>query len=100
MITAIALGLALTLTAAEMPESAVPTDDGRPAATEVVETKSVQARVVEQTRAPEAPVIQEVERTESNRDAAMDRQMAPRGSFWWVVGALVVAGIILYVLVG
>jgi hypothetical protein len=99
MITAIALGLALSLSAAEMPESAVPADDGKPAATEVVEAKAVQVKVVEQTRAPEASIIQEVERSEVNRDA-MDRQMAPRGSFWWVVGALVIAGIILYVLVG
>jgi uncharacterized membrane protein YdbT with pleckstrin-like domain len=104
MNTIVALGLALTISAAEAPATAETgpeeTRSAKATATEVVEATAVKAVVVESTRDVEAPsIITEVEQRESNRETAMDRQMAPRGSFWWMVGVIVIAGIILFVLV-
>lgn len=43
--------------------------------------------------------VQESARAESlARDLRDDRQLAQRGSFWWLVGVIVVAGVLLAVL--
>ena len=40
----------------------------------------------------------EIEERSSTADEAAAAQLGPRGSFWWVVGVIVVAGVILAVL--
>jgi hypothetical protein len=52
--------------------------------TEVVATASQQEKVQESARAESL--------------ARDDRQLGPRGGFWWIVGVIVVAGVILAVL--
>ncbi len=43
--------------------------------------------------------VQESARAESlARDVRDDRQLAQRGSFWWLVGVIVIAGVLLAVL--
>ncbi len=43
--------------------------------------------------------VQESARAESlARDLRDDRQLAQRGSFWWLVGVIVIAGVLLAVL--
>jgi hypothetical protein len=61
--------------------------------------------LVEEPAAPAQPelVVGEVEipsRAEAAAETPAAQDMPRRGSFWWMVGVIVVAGVILYVLVG
>lgn len=84
------LALSLTATALSATE-ARPADDVRP---EVVPTV-----VADAESRPEAAMnlteVQLEERSTSSDAAAV--QVGPRGSFWWVVAVIVVAGVILAV---
>lgn len=65
------------------------------------EVKPTVARV--EQRKPAAPDVElseakVQESRESKADAAATQEMPRRGSFWWLVGVIVVAGIILAVL--
>jgi hypothetical protein len=44
-----------------------------------------------------APAQEKVQDSRAARDLRDDYQLGPRGSFWWLVGVVVVAGIILAV---
>ena len=85
--------LALLLTAA--PLSATEKKPAEPYVPNVV-----QSEVAKPAPSPEASMhLSEIEVGErpAARDAA-PAQLGPRGSFWWVVGVIVVAGVILAVL--
>lgn len=74
------------------------------AATEVESVVSTPAPAVvveAPAEAPDAPAmhLQEIQVEERNTVAAADAAQFPaRGSFWWLVGVLVVAGVILILL--
>jgi|GEM_PF-6329256 len=60
---------------------------------------TVEAAVVERTAAPEiAPVLMQVEQPKHAENPAEAVAAPARGSFWWTVGAIVVAGVILTVI--
>jgi hypothetical protein len=55
--------------------------------------------VVERAAAPEvAPVLMQMEQPKHAEHQSEAAATPPRGSFWWTVGAIVVAGIILAVI--
>jgi hypothetical protein len=61
--------------------------------------RTVEAAVVERAAAPEvAPVLMQMEQPKHAEHQSEAAATPPRGSFWWTVGAIVVAGIILAVI--
>lgn len=74
--------------------SASEKDDVRTPETERVEP-AVTEQVVESPQMVLAPVVVEERAAEADEIA---QDMPQRGSFWWIVGAIVVAGVILAVL--
>lgn len=86
MHTVLALGLALSLAGTDAP---APKEPAAPAT-------APSAAVVETSRpVGVAPMLQHVERTETHQQEAIAQAQPARGSFWWTVGAIVVAGVIL-----
>lgn len=87
------IALALALSAAPIAAAAAEPED-RPAR----DDEKVQPTITE--HAPQAPEMQlapiVIEKRAPVEDSAV-QEMPARGSFWWIVGAIVVAGIILAV---
>jgi hypothetical protein len=98
-----ALTIALAATAGYAVQAQAQQQDALPfgdaQAPAVVEAKPAPAAAILQTR--DAPVVQtelaQQELREAEQAQAVAQQPA-RGSFWWVVGAIVIAGVILAVL--
>jgi hypothetical protein len=89
MHTLLAFAVAVSLAGTELPE---PREGA-------VTDRSRKATVVEQPRAPQVePILKQVEQREVRQDVAATQQQVPRGSFWWMVGVIVVAGVILAVI--
>ena len=85
----LSLPLALSLLAFPVAASA----EGRP--TEAPNAAVVQPTVaVEATRAPEMK-LKEIKLQERQQDRAVAADPFARGSFWWLVGVVVVAGVVL-----
>lgn len=87
------IALVLVLFTASFASASEP-DDARLGERERVEP-AVTEQVVEAPELVLAPVVVE-ERASDTDEIAQD--MPQRGSFWWIVGAIVVAGVILAVL--
>jgi hypothetical protein len=86
MHSVLAVGLALSIAASEP----------APPATESVDRNVEAAVVAERPAAPEvAPVLFQAEQPRHAERPAEAAATPPRGSFWWTVGAIVVAGLIL-----
>lgn len=88
--------LILTLSALLLTAPVLGATETRPAEVAVPEAR---ISVVEKA-APQAAALQltkvQVEKRATADDAAA-AQLGPRGSFWWIVGVIVVAGVILAV---
>ena len=91
----LALFAAVLLVALPAPAAAQSFVEAAPAASSVP-AAPVPATEMVATASSQQEKVQESARAESL--ARDDRQLGPRGSFWWVVGVIVVAGVILAVL--
>lgn len=87
------IALVLVMIAAPI-AGATEKDDARPESPERVEP----ALAEQATETPELILTPVVVEERAAPDEAVVQDMPQRGSFWWVVGAIVVAGVILAVL--
>lgn len=87
--------MALALTAPAL--SATPTEVPAEPTAELVPAVVVESAPAADESRLHLTEIQ-VEERSSSADEAAAAQLGPRGSFWWVVGVIVVAGVILAVL--
>jgi hypothetical protein len=94
----LALLAAVLLAALPAPAAAQSFAEAAPAVS-AVPAAPLPATDVAATAPAQGEKVQESARAESlARDLRDDRQLAQRGSFWWLVGVIVVAGVLLAVL--
>ena len=89
------VGLLLAAPVAASDPGATPVPD------ETVKLEVVRPAVAEEAPAPPELILDEVKAPEETRTAAAEtatQEMPRRGSFWWMVAVIVVAGLILVVL--
>lgn len=89
----LALLAAVLLVAAPAPASATPSTEPAPAASATAPSMEMVA-----TSPGQGVTVQASVRAESLAREMEERQIAQRGSFWWLVGVIVIAGVLLAVL--
>ncbi|HEX2189595.1 MAG TPA: hypothetical protein VHG51_11885 [Longimicrobiaceae bacterium] len=93
----LALLAAVLLAALPAPAAAFESTDPAPAA--AAPSAPAPATELAATAPAQGETVRESARAESlTRELREERQIAQRGSFWWLVGVIVVAGVLLAVL--